>query len=329
MKHISEIIEDILVEWAYRVHDGMPNPKNAQHIQQLRESMEELNLPNNVIYQVIQNLINEQDDEDKEVTFKHDGKTRTITMKTARQYASDIKQGKGNDEKEAAVKAANLDGKDTKQDKEDDSGKLKPSNLGDTEKYMTGKSDDKDKKDSEDKPKSKADNQREKIGGKVYSEPLETNDEDFIKKNDNNKTTDTFTMPDSVKNNPKIPKKYTQFIERLMNTRLTDKKKGFTADGDTSKSGYYGMGKAGAGNARANAGELLSMMATTMRADDRAEFFRAIDEQIQKAKARGENIPVTSTWSKAAKENSSAILRMMYDTHGSDYEIVGSAWDVK
>ena len=51
-------IENILVEWAYRVHDGMPNPKNAQHIQQLRESMEELNLPNNVIYEVIQNLNN-------------------------------------------------------------------------------------------------------------------------------------------------------------------------------------------------------------------------------------------------------------------------------
>ena len=63
MKHISEIIEDILVEWAYRVHDGMPNPKNAQHIHELRESMEELNLPNNVIYQVIQNLINEEDKE--------------------------------------------------------------------------------------------------------------------------------------------------------------------------------------------------------------------------------------------------------------------------
>ena len=57
MKHISEIIEDILVEWAYRVHDGMPNIKNPLHIVQLRESMEELNLPNKVIYQVIQNLI--------------------------------------------------------------------------------------------------------------------------------------------------------------------------------------------------------------------------------------------------------------------------------
>ena len=59
MKHISEIIEDILVEWAYRVHDGMPNPKNTLHIIELRESMEELNLPNNVmtIYKIkINNL---------------------------------------------------------------------------------------------------------------------------------------------------------------------------------------------------------------------------------------------------------------------------------
>ena len=74
-----------------------------------------MNLPNNVIYQVIQNLINEQDDEEEKVTFKHDGETRTITKKTARQYASDIKQGDDSEEKQAAVKAANLD-KDGKQD---------------------------------------------------------------------------------------------------------------------------------------------------------------------------------------------------------------------
>jgi len=62
MKHISEIIEEILVEWAYRVHDGMPNPKNTLHIQELRESMEGLNIPNDIIYKVINNMINEEDD---------------------------------------------------------------------------------------------------------------------------------------------------------------------------------------------------------------------------------------------------------------------------
>jgi hypothetical protein len=141
MTHISEIIEDILVEWAYRVHDGMPNPKNAHHIHELRESMEELNLPNNVIYQVIQNLINEQDDDEEKVTFKHDGETHTVTKQTIRQYASDINKGDDSEYKSAAVKAANLDSKDTKKDKEDDSGKLKPADF-DTEKsgYLKKKS---------------------------------------------------------------------------------------------------------------------------------------------------------------------------------------------
>jgi len=139
MQHISEIIENILVEWAYRVHDGMPNPKNAQHIQELRESMEELNLPNNVIYHVIHNIINEQDDDEEKVTFKHDGETRTITMKTARQYASDIKQGKGNDEKEAAVKAANLDDEDTEKPEPETQPGMKISKDGN----LTKKGDDK------------------------------------------------------------------------------------------------------------------------------------------------------------------------------------------
>ena len=55
-----KLIDEILTEWAYRVHDGMPNPKNPLHVVQLRESMNELNLPNKVIHKVINNLINEK-----------------------------------------------------------------------------------------------------------------------------------------------------------------------------------------------------------------------------------------------------------------------------
>jgi|TARA_R110000744_G_scaffold128636_2_gene235845 hypothetical protein len=74
MTHISEIIENILVEWAYRVHDGMPNPKNTQHIHELRESMEELNLPNKVIYEVINNIIN------KDIITEKKGSTSDTTF---------------------------------------------------------------------------------------------------------------------------------------------------------------------------------------------------------------------------------------------------------
>ena len=93
MTNISEIIEEILVEWAYRVHDGMPNPKNAQHIHELRESMEEMNLPNNVIYQVIQNLINEVTD--KETKFKARSKetNKIIYYKNQDNLDAGIKSG--------------------------------------------------------------------------------------------------------------------------------------------------------------------------------------------------------------------------------------------
>ena len=40
---MKQLIDKILTEWAYRVHDGMPNIKNPMHIIHLRESMEVLN----------------------------------------------------------------------------------------------------------------------------------------------------------------------------------------------------------------------------------------------------------------------------------------------
>jgi hypothetical protein len=47
MKH--PIIDKILTEWSYRVHDGMPNPKNPLHLVYLRESLEHLKIDNEVI----------------------------------------------------------------------------------------------------------------------------------------------------------------------------------------------------------------------------------------------------------------------------------------
>jgi hypothetical protein len=148
MKHISEIIEDILVEWAYRVHDGMPNPKNTLHIIELRESMEELNLPNNVIYQVIQNLINEQDDEyekDKKEMIKwkdekgEDRETSLATIKTYK-YADDYLQDK---DKQLAVKAAGLDKKDDKDTPEKEKKKKEPKKVTfkKATDFLTGKDD--------------------------------------------------------------------------------------------------------------------------------------------------------------------------------------------
>ena len=155
MTNISEIIEEILVEWAYRVHDGMPNPKNAQHIHELRESMEELNLPNNVIYQVIQNLINE---EDKEHRLDDKEKEKAKSMKLVHLGRGSY----GKKGKEATHQA--VDGKLVKKGDEE-----KPEQ--ETKPPMTIDPNPMGKKDSEDKKKSKveqnADNARNTLDLKV------------------------------------------------------------------------------------------------------------------------------------------------------------------
>ena len=41
----NSIIDKILTEWAYRVPNGMPNPKNPYHIVILSESLDEMKFP--------------------------------------------------------------------------------------------------------------------------------------------------------------------------------------------------------------------------------------------------------------------------------------------
>ena len=57
---MNKLIDNILTEWSYLVHDGMPNLNNPLHIVQLKESMEELNLPKDFIFEFIQNLLREE-----------------------------------------------------------------------------------------------------------------------------------------------------------------------------------------------------------------------------------------------------------------------------
>ena len=109
MTHISEIIEDILVEWSYRVHDGMPNPKNALHIIELRESMEELNIPNNVIYRVIENLLNEE----QQFYARAKDSGRIVIFKDKDKWKDSIKSGSHEKVSDADAKRE-LDKKDKK-----------------------------------------------------------------------------------------------------------------------------------------------------------------------------------------------------------------------
>jgi len=42
--NLSELINEILSEWAYRCDDGMPNPKNPTHLKELGVVLSEMGL---------------------------------------------------------------------------------------------------------------------------------------------------------------------------------------------------------------------------------------------------------------------------------------------
>ena len=56
MKHISEIIDDILTEWAYQVNDGMPDVDNPLHMAQLEHSLNDLEFSPQFIVEFMNNL---------------------------------------------------------------------------------------------------------------------------------------------------------------------------------------------------------------------------------------------------------------------------------
>ena len=42
---MNKLIDKILTEWSYRVHDGMPDPTNPLHLINLDEALSELKIP--------------------------------------------------------------------------------------------------------------------------------------------------------------------------------------------------------------------------------------------------------------------------------------------
>ena len=56
---LSELINEILTEWAYRVEDGMPNPKNLAHLKELSIVLSEMGL-SHIKHDLIENILLEK-----------------------------------------------------------------------------------------------------------------------------------------------------------------------------------------------------------------------------------------------------------------------------
>lgn len=81
MSYKNQIIEKILIEWAYRVDNGMPNPKNKEHISILSEVLSDLGL-SEIKNEFIQILLSEDkaDEADRlKATFKNPVLNKIVT----------------------------------------------------------------------------------------------------------------------------------------------------------------------------------------------------------------------------------------------------------
>tara|TARA_Y100001963_G_scaffold77199_1_gene107039 strand:+ start:73 stop:2082 length:2010 start_codon:yes stop_codon:yes gene_type:complete len=311
-----KLIDNILTEWAYRVHDGMPNPKNPMHIVKLKEALREYNFTDELISELISNLT----EQSFYARSKKSGKI--VQYKNKDNYEKGIEDGSHEKvDKAEAEKELGLD----KKDDEKPPSKPKMTKIANNPFSTDDEVDDKKRDDAQQSKDDVGDKDVQKARakfGETYTKSLDTSRDEFNLKNRENQTKNVYTLPDGIKNNPKIPKRYTQLLERSLNTNRN-------ADDNTDRADYYGLTGVGAGNIESNLGELMTMMATTLRRKDREEFFNGVDNHLSKTKYDKQSTHVSEKWVKAAKENSSAILRLFYDRYGSEYEITAGAWDVE
>jgi len=125
--------------------------------------------------------------------------------------------------------------------------------------------------------------------------------------------------------NPTPPDAFKIPLERMMNTRPT---------GDATKWSHFSDIPGGAGQISAQAGELMTMMGTSMSND---EFTKLTDALSAHETALIKNNPglktegsriVTKSWIQAAKNNRQAILNRISSQYPGA-EIVATSWDTK
>ena len=215
-------------------------------------------------------------------------------------------------------------------------GKPYGSSPGDSPK----KSKDKPEKEKEDVPK--ADDEKSIISGKdktlkkgtpanseEFSKDIEPDDKSFAEKNKAN-TVPTPPEPlkfsDDLVKNPKFPKRYLKALERMVNTKVTD---------DTKKWAHFSDIPGGAGQISAQAGELMTMMGSSMTDEEFDKFATTIENHVATQvesnpdlKKPGTRI-VTKSWLKSTRNSRKAILDRVKKQYGEDAEVIGSSWDAK
>lgn len=371
MNH-SKLIDELLNELSYRV--GIVNLKNKNHqsiISEILSEWEEYDAK-----QIIMEfLTNEDDTKEKFDGYTHigagvyvkdsqvdnDGKAK----KGAQKYKSDGKSltAMSDDEYQKTKSAQGKDGEKaaatTPQNKQGGGNEKSPEDIkkekgvektvGSSSDYAKREKERVDKVNGEDetptdtkntpKPNVLEKSKDKKLGElntEVYDKDINPGDDEYeSKKPEQNSNTPT-KLPEGIFGKPsKVPKKYEKLMERLINARYIDS----TTPPMTSM-----VDGSGAGKIQAQAGEVMSMVFTSLDDREFEELVKIIREHNSKNEIKKkdgssyspprypkENQPILSEdWIKSSIAVRAGI-RQRYDAEfgKGNWEVENGAWDLK
>ena len=117
---------------------------------------------------------------------------------------------------------------------------------------------------------------------------------------------------------PLFGDRYFDFIQRTLNTTATAKAKAIE---------HYGFPKGGAGTIQSKAGEVMTMILTSLPDDKAEEFVRKVYDQAVRVKATGKKSVLTPTWVEAGWNNRNAILTHLNSAYPGG-KLQMAAWDI-
>ena len=220
-------LNKILIEWAYRTKSGKPNPKSMAH---------------QIILEGVLKDFGWDSEERNELLSSPSFLIETDIVKNKKSGNTYVVQKHNPDTQSLVKKDASKD--DIKKVEKDKNGEEPEEKKA---AQLNGYIGDKDKSVSEGDPSE----------SEEYQKDHEPDDEEFESKNEKHKNPEP-PPPlslDGVIENPKFPKRYIKMLERMANSRLTTK---------TKKWEHFSDIPGGAGQIKAQAGELMTMIGSSL-----------------------------------------------------------------
>ena len=166
------------------------------------------------------------------------------------------------------------------------------------------------------------------LNSKEYKQKQQPDDTAFTKKNKANQVgppPPQYKIPNDVAKSAKVPARHLVALERMMNSRFSN---------DTAKWSHFSDLPGGAGQISAQAGELMTMIGTTMDDKSAEKFYKSLMDHEAAQVAKNPKLKneatrvVTKSWIQAAMNNRKAIRnRLANEYPGST--VVAGAWDTQ